>query len=329
MEVVMNSGIAFIVWLQSLGSWLVGPMQFFSFFGSETFFLILLPLIYWCVDTRFAVRIGVIVLFSSGLNESFKLVFHAPRPYWFSPNVKAYAGETTFGIPSGHSQSAMVLFGTAASQIKRRWAWQLAIFFIFMIGLSRLYLGVHFPQDVLFGWAFGALLLWAFVSWWEPVAAWAARKSLGQQIGLAFVPSAAILVFGTAAYAALGSWSIPAEWLANAQQSGLNIVPAPVSLDNVITSAAALFGLLAGVAWINARGGYNPGGSIGQRALRLLPGLLGILVCYLGLGLIFPKGAEFIPYALRFLRYTLVGGWVSAGAPWLFQKLALAQRHNS
>ena len=324
MDTFYNAGVAFVAWIQSLGAWLVGPMQFFSFFGSETFFLLLLPVMYWCVDVGFALQLGAIMLFSSAINGTLKLVFHAPRPYWFSTKVTAYAGEPTFGIPSGHSQNAVVLFGTAAVLLKRRWFWLLAIFFIIMIGFSRMYLGVHFPQDVLTGWAIGALILWGMANWWKPVKTWAISKSLVQQIWLAFALSVILLLCGAAAYAPLIGWNMPAEWMTNALQAGMGTPPMPVTMDNTITSAAALFGLLAGVAWIQSRGGYDPRGSLGQKALRLLPGVLGLLIFYFGLGLIFPKDATLIAFALRYLRYALVGAWVSAGAPWLFQKLKLA-----
>jgi membrane-associated phospholipid phosphatase len=328
METIWNNGIAFIFWFQGLGNWLMGPMIFFSFLGSEEFILILLPIIYWSVNASFGLRIGTIVLFSGGINEIFKLSFHGPRPYWFSTQVKAYAAETSFGLPSGHSQIATSLWGMAAALIKRPWAWLLAVFIILMIGLSRLYLAVHFPTDVLLGWVIGSLILWAFLAWWNAIATWAKRKSLGQQVGLAFALSMLMLVFGILAYGTLRGWALPGSWLENARLAGVSTLPSPVSLDTTITSAAALFGMLAGMAWMNSQGGYDASGSVGQRILRLLPGLFGVLVLYLGLRAIFPRGDMFIPYFLRYLRFALVGLWITAGAPWVFQKLNLAQKKN-
>jgi hypothetical protein len=56
-----------------------------------------------------------------------------------------------------------------------------------------------------------------------------------------------------------------------------------------------------------------------------LLGLVGVLVLWYGLGLVFPRDEAVIPYILRYLRYALVGGWISAGAPWLFTRLKLVQ----
>jgi membrane-associated phospholipid phosphatase len=325
MELIWQGGIAFIIWLQGLGSWLEIPMKFFSFLGTEEFFLLALPIIYWSVNANAGLRIGAILLFSGGLNDALKLAFHGPRPYWFSTQVKALASETSFGVPSGHAQIAVSLWGMAASLIKRPWVWIAAIFIIFMIGLSRLYLAVHFPHDVLLGWTLGALALWAFSRWWDVVAAWARKKSLGQQIGLAFALSMVMLVMGLMAFGSLRGWVMPVAWKENAQQAGVDALPAPVTLDSTITFAAVLFGMLAGLAWMNSRGAYTADGGFWQRLVRLLPGLAGILILYLGLKAIFPRGDAFLPYVLRYLRFALIGLWVSAGAPWLFLKLKLAQ----
>jgi hypothetical protein len=258
------------------------------------------------------------------LKDILKLAFQGPRPYWFSTQVKALASETSFGVPSGHALMAVGLWGMAASLVKRPWAWVAAVFIIFMIGLSRLYLAVHFPHDVLLGWVLGALVLWAFLRLWEAVAAWAKKKSLGQQIGLSFALSVVMLVAGVIAVGSLRGWVMPVIWMENARQAGVEL-PAPVTLDSVITSAAVLFGMLAGLAWMNSQGGYVADGSFWQRLARILPGLVGVLVLYLGLKAIFPGGDAFLPYTLRYLRFALIGLWVSAGAPWLFLKLKLAR----
>jgi hypothetical protein len=217
----------------------------------------------------------------------------------------------------------------AASQIKRGWAWVVAIFLMIMIGLSRLYLAVHFPHDVLLGWTLGLLILWAFVRWWDPVAAWAARKSLGQQVGLAFAASLLMLVLGALAFGTLRGWTPPAAWLENVRLAGVDELPAPVTLNSTITFSAVLFGMLAGLGWMNSRGGFSSDGSFGQRVGRFLLGITGVLVLYLGLKAIFPGGNELLPYVLRYLRYALIGLWISAGAPWVFIKLKLAREMKS
>jgi len=332
MEFIWTTGIAMIAWLQGLGGWLEAPMKFFTYLGSEDFFMVALPFVYWCVDAGSGVRIGAILLFTGGVNDILKLSFHGPRPYWISTQIKSLAVETSFGIPSGHAQIATGLWGMAAAQTRRKWAWLVAILLIFMIGISRLYLAVHFPHDVLLGWAIGVLVLWAFMRWWEPVAAWANEKSLGQQIGLAFTLSIVMLVSGLLAFGSLRGWILPAEWVETAMRAWPDIKPDPITLEGTITPAATLFGMLAGLAWSNSRGGFNASGSLWKRLARLLPGLVGILIINLGLKYVFASFSEgniLLSYFLRYVRYAFVGFWVSGGGPWIFEKLKLTQNNKA
>ena len=123
MDSIFQLGIAFAVWFQGLGSWLTVPMKFFTFLGSEEFFLLFLPVIYWCVDAGLGLRLGAMLLFNSGVNDFFKLAMHGPRPYWFSTQVQALSSETSFGVPSGHAQMAVGLWGVLAAYTRRGWAW--------------------------------------------------------------------------------------------------------------------------------------------------------------------------------------------------------------
>jgi membrane-associated phospholipid phosphatase len=322
-----DSGIALILAVQNLGAWLEAPMRFFSFLGTENFFLLILPVLYWCVDANLGLRVGVILLFSGAINETFKLALHGPRPYWVSCQVKALAAESSFGVPSGHSQGAVSVWGMIASHVGKTWAWVIAIAMAFLIGFSRLYLGVHFGGDVLSGWLIGALILFAVLRLWDSVGNWLARKSLAQQAALAFACSLVMILLGAFFVRGLRGYSLPAEWIANAARAS-DVLPDPVSLSRVITSTATLFGLVLGAAWMRQRGGFQTSGPLEKRALRYLVGLVGVAIFWYGLGEIFPRDEALLSYILRFIRYTLVGSWVSGGAPWLFLRFNLAGGFN-
>ncbi|PWH16501.1 MAG: phosphoesterase PA-phosphatase [Anaerolineae bacterium] len=325
MDSVMQVGIAFSLWFQGLGGWLELPMKGFTFLGSEEFFLLVLPLVYWCVDAGLGLRMGLLLLLNGALNGILKLAFFGPRPYWVNPQIRALASETSFGVPSGHAQVAAGLWGMAAVQVKSAWAWVVAMVLVLMIGLSRLYLGVHFLHDVLLGWLLGGLTLWVVLRVWDSVVAWLRTKSVGQQVGSAFLGSMLLLVAGVIAFGAARMTPLPAEWSANALAAGAHEAPNPITLSGIITPAATLFGLLAGLAWIQTQGGFSAQGTLMQRALRLLVGLVGVVVLWYGLGVLFPRGEEIVSYVLRYLRYALIGVWISAGAPWLFLRLGLAK----
>jgi membrane-associated phospholipid phosphatase len=324
MQSLIDFGISLIVALQSAGDWLIAPMRFFSFLGNEEFFLLVLPLIYWSVDSALGLRVGVILVTSNVFNNVFKLLFAGPRPYWASSHVRALWAETSFGIPSGHAQNAVAVWGMIAAFYKRSWIWVTAIALMFLIGFSRIFLAAHFPHDVIFGWLLGAILLWAFMRFWEPLAAWVNQKTLAQKVLIAFITSMLFIVLGFGATSLRSGFQVPQMWNDNARLAGAEL-PAPVNPNSTFTSAGTFFGLAVGAAWIMSLGGYQAAGPIQKRALRYVIGLVGVLILYMGLGQIFPRNADLISYALRFVRYTLIGFWVAGGAPWVFKKIKLAE----
>ncbi len=324
MQTLIENGIAFIIALQGLGDWLILPMRFFSWLGTEEFFFLVLPLIYWCIDSALGLRVGLILITSNMFNYVGKLIFAGPRPYWVSSHVRALWAETSFGIPSGHAQHAVAVWGVIAAYSKRTWVWVGAILAIFFIGFSRIYLGAHFPQDVILGWLFGLAILWAFTRFWESVSVWVGKKTFNQQVLLALLVSFVFIVIGLGAATFRSEYQVPLAWMNNAFLAGTD-APAPVDPSSIFTSAGTFFGLAIGAAWIMSIGGYQASGPIGKRALRYVIGLIGILFFWMGLGAIFPRGDGFIFYFLRFFRYALVGWWVTGGAPWLFLRFKLAE----
>jgi membrane-associated phospholipid phosphatase len=323
MQPLIDSGIALVIALQGMGDWLIAPMNFFSQLGTEDFFFIVLPLIYWSVDSALGLRVGLILAASTTLNFIGKLAFAGPRPYWVSSHVRALWPETSFGPPSGHAQHAMSVWGIIASSRREGWVRAVCVFLIFMIGFSRVFLGSHFPHDVLLGWLIGGAILWAFVRFWDPVAAWLAGKTFKQQVLFAFIASMVFVVLGLGMSTLRGGYQLPVDWMENALRGGTE-KPVPVDPNGIFTSAGSFFGLALGFAWIHSMGGYQASGPVWKRALRYVIGLIGVLILWMGLGELFPRGDGALVYSLRFLRYTLVGWWVTGGAPWVFQYFKLS-----
>lgn len=324
MELLIQNGVDWIVMIQGLGAWLAGPMRFFSFLGSEEFFLLALPALYWSIHSGVGLRVGLILLAGNSINHVFKVALGGPRPYWVSGRVLPLAAETSFGVPSGHSQIAAGVWGIVAASLRKPWAWIGAVTLVLLIGFSRMYLGVHFLHDVLLGWLLGALTLWAFVTYWDRAAAWLKGQSFARQAAVAFGVSMVFILLSSLAVAAQAGYEIPREWEVNAARAGDEEI-APVTLSGAITPAGTLFGLALGLAWMTRRGGFQASGSVTQRALRYLVGVIGILIFWYGLGQVFPRGEFPLAYLLRYLRYVLIGFWVSGGAPWLFFKMKLAE----
>lgn len=324
-DLILESSIPIILYLQSLGEGFVGVMKLFTFLGNEEFYLILFPLLFWCIDSRLGIRAGMILLISGCVNSYFKWIFRLPRPYWVSDEVVAYTSETSFGAPSGHSQNAVAMWGLIAASINKPWTWVAAIFLIFIIGLSRMVLGVHFLLDVITGWMIGAVLLWVFLRLEPFVYKWIRDKSLGIKVGISFIGSMGLIFAAVLILWVLSFWEVPSLWIRNAQLASPDTESiTPLALSGVISNAAVLFGVTSGYSVMNQLGGFNTKGNITHQIGKYIIGIIGVLMLWMGLGFIFPEGEMIISYIFRFVRYGLVGLWISLGAPWVFVKIKLA-----
>jgi len=128
--------------------------------GVVPFDVALVLLLLFRPKKREAMFAGIAIAGSLLLNLAAKHYFGRVRPaFWLS-----LAPETSFSFPSGHAMGAMTLAGVLALLAwPTRWRWPVAcvaMLFALMVGVSRVYLGVHFPSDILAGWA--AALAWTF-----------------------------------------------------------------------------------------------------------------------------------------------------------------------
>jgi membrane-associated phospholipid phosphatase len=323
MDQLMQLELAINIFFQNLGAWLKPVAVGLTFLGTESFFILALPAIYWCIDSAIGFRIGVMMVATNSVNAYVKMLFHSPRPFWVDSRVKAYSIETSFGIPSGHSQTAASLWGLAAVKFKKNWITIISITAVLLIGLSRIYLGMHFTRDVLSGWLLGGLMIVLFLLLEKPVSKWIVNKSLPFQILLTLLISVIIIALGYASASVSKSWELPAEWIRQSLASS-GVAPDPFNLEGCYTISGVWFGFVSGYAWwLKKKGKMMVSGSIGNRITRYLIGLTGLLVLYLGLKLILPENPIWLGLTLRFIRYSIIGLWVSAFAPLFFKKLNL------
>jgi membrane-associated phospholipid phosphatase len=324
LETLWNLEIPIILWFQALGAWLVTPMRALSFLGQEEFFLLAMPALYWCLDPGVGFRVGAMLLIGNSLNCDLKILLHGPRPFWVTSQVRALSSEITFGIPSGHAQNAAGVWGLLAALLRRRWLWITALVAILAIGVSRVYLGMHFISDVAAGWLIGFLLVWVFLRWDAPISAWLSALSPRVQIGLALASSLALIGLYYLSIWAVRGVSIPFGWAQNAFSADPANPMNPLDPSGTFTAAGVWFGLGLGAVWLRLRGGFDAHGPAGQRVLRYLIGVVGVAILYAGLGRLFPRGEDFLGLALRYVRYMLIGVWVAGGAPLAFIRMRLA-----
>jgi membrane-associated phospholipid phosphatase len=297
--------------IQSPG--LTAFVKAFTALGTELLYIPVLLLLLWCVDEKKGARLGFIIILSAFVNGFAKELFKQPRPFSLEPAV-GLAFEPSYGVPSGHAQLSVcfalpLAIWACGSGRPRRSGGKAAIrigaaLFILGIAFTRLYLGVHFPTDILAGWLLGAAIL-----------------------GLWFLlePGAAPLLKAGGLRAALIAGALTAI--------GMNAL---YPLDR---SLGGLFlGFSGGYALMRRHFPFNAGaGSLPVRLIRYALGLAGGALIYRGLKQVFPGGDSLFSalpswgagspyYELgRFVRYGLLGLWASALAPRLFLALRLAE----
>lgn len=141
---------------------------FFSFitlFGEETIFMAIGMIVFWCVDKYKGYFLLCIGFLGTVLNQFLKILCRVPRPWVRDPNftivesAKEAAGGYSF--PSGHTQTSVGLYGGIARMTEKKWLRISMIILALLVGLSRMYLGVHTPADVLVSLAIATVLIFA------------------------------------------------------------------------------------------------------------------------------------------------------------------------
>jgi len=317
-------GIPVIEWLQALGDWLVLPMKFFTYLGNKEFYILVAPTILWCFDAMLGLRIGLLLLTSGSINNILKASFGLPRPYWVSKDIQAFDWRPTFGLPSGHAQNALVIWAALANWVRKRWLTITCILLILLISISRLFMGVHFPLDILGGWLFGVILLAFYIKFGESIGQRFNALKPGIQILIALLVSLAFIGLGVGVNTLTAERPIPEKWAQIASLAQPEGGVDPRTLDDLITSSGGLFGLAAGGVMLLRWGGFSAQGSWKQRLQRYIVGMICTLVVFLGLKLIFPDDNSLLDHILRYVRYAAVGFWAAYGAPRLFVRLGMA-----
>lgn len=141
--------------------------QLITLCGEPLALVLLFAVLYWTGDKQQGERLGFSLAVSLPLCGILKEAFHFPRPIG-QEGIRSLRRQTATGysFPSGHSQSAAAAYGALAlapgKKARRRAAhgrWAYGALML-LVGLSRLYLGVHYPKDVLAGLALGLLCAW-------------------------------------------------------------------------------------------------------------------------------------------------------------------------
>ncbi len=288
MDGLIQWGLQIVQWIQTFRNPLLDPIMGTTYYlGAEDFFILFLPLIFWCVRKSLGIRLSFVLIFSNYVNLVSKDFFAAPRPWQTEGKLYAPFKTEGFGLPSGHSQGAVTFWGYLATQMKTRGWWVLAIFMSLFIGIGRMYVGDHFPQDVLLGWTLGIVIVAAY-AWIQPrVGAWIGKQSLAMQIGLAIV--------------------VPLLFIALHPTS------------DAVKSMGVILGMFAFLPIEEKYVRFDEHATWLKQILKFAIGAAVIMALRLGLKAILPEQMIF-----DLIRYAAMGAWAVLGAPWVFVKTKLA-----
>lgn len=160
--------LAVLQWIQSFSNGFLDILfQGITLFGEQMVIVALITAVYWLYDRDFGEYLIISLLASLLLNNGIKNIFKLERPIG-QEGIRTLREHTATGysFPSGHTQTVTTFLWSAAAWLRKRWVYIVAAILPIAVGLSRLYLGVHYPKDVLAGLALGAgmsyIMLWLF-----------------------------------------------------------------------------------------------------------------------------------------------------------------------
>lgn len=265
---------------------------FFTFLGEETFLLIAIFAVYWCINKHFGELLLLSLYSSIGINGVLKDFVRRPRPFLTQGFEKmryvvidnglvntAHLGES-FSFPSGHSQCAGAFFGAIAFWKRSTKTTLFCIFAILAVMASRVYLGVHFPTDVLMGAVIGIVM--------AAVSSYLFRRFYAYKLWLF---AGAVLL------------------------SSLGLLAEPTA--STIKTIGVGIGAFIGLIW-ESRFQFTVEGSTGRRLLRLVIGVAILAVLRGGLKILLPQALFFDG-----LRYAIVGFFATGVWPWAFTRYKL------
>ncbi|MBI2907734.1 MAG: phosphatase PAP2 family protein [Chloroflexi bacterium] len=272
-----------ILWLQSFRNpFLDSFWSAITQLGSQQFLLIVALLVFWCVNSRVGWLLFILGGMSLVSNELIKDLVAAPRPDPSLVRVVMPAGGYAF--PSGHAQHTTVLWGFISLRLGRSTIWLIpAALFISLVGLSRLYLGVHWPADVIGGFIIGAMIValgnWALTRWADD---WIASEHAIYKAAALFIPLAVFAVFPK---------------------------------DIVTRAMGFLVGLNGGYLILLPRfgGAYAAGSSRKRLLVKAVIGLAGLALIVVATRAALPDAALF-----RLSAYAIMGLWAGFVVPRVF-----------
>ena len=325
LESLQNNGLIVTELFQALFPNLGPMMVLVSQIGSTPAYFAVIFLIYWSTHKSHGKKLAILLLAGGLAALFFKQLFQQPRPFWLNPDLQL-SDASGYGFPSGHVTSATIFAFYIAYRLKRRNIWLLAIIYTLLMGLSRIYLGVHFWYDTVGGLLLGGLVLSAGLIWWHFY-----EKPFGERIlGQRFWFSQTGILTGILLYGGI-LYLLFFFDLREISPFDLNEIPNRSTLEGVTILFSLLIGMSAGFEIEKSWVCFECAGTFWQKSYRYLIGLLVVLLIYFGLRAGLAGGraesansvAPWLPFLFDAVLYVTAGFCATYLVPWLFVLLRL------
>ncbi|TXT54394.1 MAG: conserved membrane protein of unknown function [Candidatus Thorarchaeota archaeon] len=263
--------------------------------GSEIFYVVLILTSFWAFKKRGSIILVFVLLFSILSNYWLKVAIQNPRP----DEIYHYEGVDpyNYSTPSGHAQNSATLFGWIAVKVRTWWMLLISTILTILIGISRIYLGVHFLGDVLLGWFVGFLIVVLLLYLEEPFKEFVSKHNYLHLYLLLFIFGLVATIFST------------------------YVLPQPPE-DNFGALGGLIMGIAIGLPLERRYVNFSteaPNGQKWRLILRVIIGLLAVVTIMVGLGAILPT-AEVWLRTIRYALATIVGLFIW---PLIFTRISL------
>ncbi|MHA2003450.1 MAG: phosphatase PAP2 family protein [Candidatus Thorarchaeota archaeon] len=277
--------------LRDLLPW-AGP--FFSLVtevGGDLVYISLLLIGYWTFRKRESILLALVLMVSFIVNYWLKYVIANPRP----PSAYWYDGAEAFhySTPSGHAQNPGTVYTWLAAKVKTWWMVLVSVVVVLLIGISRVYLGVHFLGDVLIGWGIGITLALLSVYYEEPIGRFLSRFKEDYWFLMLFTLGFALTLLSS-------------------------VLPYPPD-DNFGAYGGLIMGIAISISLERRFVDFTVETTNSKKIGRIVVGLILVLVLMVGLSLILPS-EEIWLRALRYFTVVFVGAFVW---PFIFNRAGL------
>lgn len=147
-----------IKWFQEISNGFLDIIaELITMLGEQYLFVIVIAFLYFVYNKKLGTSLAYSLFLSATFNNAIKGIVQAQRPFELDLEIVPKRPETAtgFSFPSGHSQNSSTFYTSLGLIFKKKKLWVFFGIIIFLIALSRVYLGVHFPHDVVVGVALG------------------------------------------------------------------------------------------------------------------------------------------------------------------------------